>query len=613
MKNLLTYMGVAAATLLTAASCNDYLDIPSQSKFDSESVFEDANRAEMAVLGCYPSTFNREFFYQLGMGTDECLSTEGETNSKNQVGNYVYTASNSPTGLYNAMYQGIEYANVCIKKLGGMSSDDARTQKKLDHLMGEALAIRAENYLNLIRYFGDVPFITTPTSDAESFYSSRTSRDTIYDHIIADMQRATSLLSWQGENTVPASGERFTKNSAYGVLARIALYAAGYSLRWDLTTYDASSVRMAQRADAARVRQLYQIAADACKAVIDHGENHLMADYETVFRDILEKKADAETMLQVGQAGSQVKTFNVGYTNGIFAHTNTIYDKAAPQMIANPIYNFDFEDGDQRRDVAICNYGYAGTSDKKGERLLNGLPSNTIGKFRVDWRMDKGVSASSREIDFPLLRYSDVLLMYAEALNELNNGANAEAVDALRQVRLRAFGGDASKIGEIPTGHDAFLKAIQDERKLELGFEGWRRTDLIRWNILYETLMENKAQILQLANGEGRYAGFYAAHYAAYLPQETPVFQSPVVAVDYKTITKADSLAYTEQGYKVQNLLYGTNGFINGSHGLFPAEKWITTSLYRGLEKNKVELLPLHQASVIDVNKGLTGQQHPLY
>ncbi len=613
MKKNILYIGIAATLLLCATSCNDYLDIPSESKYDSESVFENANKAEMAVLGCYPQTFNREYFYQLGMGTDECFSTEGETNSKNQIANYVYTSSNSPTGLYNAMYQGIEYANVCIKKLEGMSSTNSTEQKKLNHLLGEVLAIRSENYFNLIRFFGDVPFITTPTADASTFYSSRTSRDTIYDHIIADMQRATNLLSWRSENVVSSETERFTKNAAYGVLARISLYAAGYSLRWDLDTYDPSTVKMAQRSDQARIKQLYQIAADACKAVIDKNENSLLPKYETVFRDILEKKFDNETMLQIGQAGSQVNSFNVGYTNGIFSHTNTIYGKAAPQMIANPIYYFDFESGDERRDVSICNYGYAGTNDKKGERQLNGLPSNTIGKFRVDWKSDAGVSASTREIDFPILRYSDVLLMYAEALNELNNGANNQAVNALTQVRARAFGGDVSKIGEIPADHDAFLKAIQDERKLEFGFECLRRTDLCRWNILYETLTQTKKDLLVLANGEGRFADYVAKHYAAYKTETPSGFNESTIAMNWTPITKSDSITYAKQGYKVQNMFSGTSGFINDGHRIDKSEAWMTTSLFRGLTKNQVEILPLNTSSIIDINKGLEGQQHPLY
>lgn len=618
MKKTILYIGIAAMTLTGFTSCNDYLDMPSKEKFDSETVFEDVNKAEMAVIGCYPQTFNREFFYQLGMGTDECISTESQSNSKNQIANYVYTSSNAPTGLYNAMYKGIEYTNVCIDKLQTMKANDETTQKKLNHLLGEALCIRSANYLNLVRFFGDVPFITTPTAELNTFYSSRTSRDTIYDHIIADMQKATTLLSWESEGVVGSETERYTKNSAYGVLARIALYAAGYSLRWDLNTYDASSLRMAQRSDPARIRQLYQIAADACKAVIDKGENSLLPKYETVFRDIMEKKFDSETMLQVGQYGPQVSSFNVGYTNGIFSHSNTVFMKSAPQMVAVPTYYLSFADGDQRRDVAVCNYGYDGTKDKTGTRKLNGLPSNTIGKFRVDWKENTGVSANRREIDFPLLRYSDVLLMYAEALNELNNGATAEAVNALKQVRLRAFGGDESKVGTIPTDHDGFLKAIQQERAWELGFEGWRRTDLCRWNILGTTLANTKAELVKLANGEGKYADIFARHYAAYKPESMTAndFKSPVVSMPYIQISESEETEYKAKGYSIQDLFKGTKGFTNANNVIATSgdgSDWMTTSLFRGYTANQVEILPLNQTSVIDINKGLEGEQHPAY
>lgn len=614
MKKNILYIGLAAVALTAVTSCNDYLDMPSQEKFDNQTVFSDVNKAEMAVIGCYPSTFNREFFYQLGMGTDECISTESQSNSKNQIANYVYTASNAPTGLYNASYQAIEYTNECIKKIGAMTSSDAATQKKINHLLGESLAMRAECYLNLVRFFGDVPFITTPTEDATSFYSSRTSRDTIYDHIIADLQRATDLLSWASEGVVESQSERFSKNAAYGLLARTALYAAGYSLRWDLNTYDAASLHMGQRSDQARIRQLYQIAADACKAVIDKGENSLLPKYETVFRDICEKVFDSETMLQIGQYGTQVSSYNVGYTNGIFAHQKSVYLKSTPMMIALPTYYLSFADGDQRRDVAVCNYGY----DNKNQRLLCSFPSLTIGKFRVDWKEDTGISANRREMDFPLLRYSDVLLMYAEALNELNNGANADAVDALKQVRTRAFGGDETKIGTIPTDHDGFLKAIQQERAWELGFEGWRRTDLCRWNILGTTLANTKSELVKLANGEDQYAEYATKHYAAYTPGTVTAqdFKWPGTKLDYTLISADEQSTYKAAGYTIVDLFESKNSLANNNKKIVATgsdSEWMTTSLFRGYQANQVEILPLNQTSVIDINKGLEGQQHPAY
>ena len=610
MKKNLFFIIILSCFTFVFTSCNDWLEMPSEEKYDSETVFADIEKAEMAVVGCYPNTFNREFFYQLGMGTDECISTESETNSKNQIANYVYTTSNAPTGLYNAMYKGIEYANVCISKLSSMQGSTTDEQKQINQLLGESYAIRSMNYLNLVRFFGDVPFITTPTSDSETFYSSRTSRDTIYDHIIADLQKAVDLLAWESEKLVPGP-ERFTKNAAYGILARTALYAAGYSLRWDLSTYDASSVKLAQRSDASHIKELYKIAIDACKAVIDRGENHLLSSFEQVFRNNLLKVFDEETMLLVGQYGTTVSSYNIGYTNGIFCHTKSMYMKSTPMMISNPVYYFDFEEGDTRRDVTICNYGV----NSKDTRVMNGYSNMTIGKFRVDWKSETGISANRREIDWPLLRYSDVLLMYAEALNEYNNAPNTEAINALKAVRTRAFGGDASKIGTIPSSYRDFRQAIIDERKLELGFECWRRTDLVRWGILYETLTQNKENLIALANHTGKYAN--ADRYRAYKPTASDGFASKIVALDYigypEKISDEEKSTLTSQGYTIFDMYTGSTELANSKKTIAADQAWMTSSLFRGLEKNKVELLPLNQQSIIDINKGLEGQQHPLY
>jgi len=487
--------------ILTFSSCQDWLDMPSDTKFDSSTIFESTSKAEMAVLGCYSNTFNRELYYQLGMGTDECFSTEGETNSKNQVANYLYTTSNIPTSTYTSMYTGIEYANVCIKGLKAMTGSTTADQEKISMLLGESYAIRAMNYLNIVRFFGDVPYPTIPVADMNTFTSSRVSRDSIMDGCVADLQKAIELLPWQSTGKV-STVERFTKNSACGILARVALYAAGYSLRWDLNTYDPSTVKLAQRDDKERIKELYKIAADACKKVIDQGENDLLTKYETVFRDLVCGRYNKETMLEYGQYGTNVNGSSIGYTNGIYSHTSSMYGKSQPAMGALATYWYDFASGDTRRDVTICNYSIA--SDNT--RQMNAYTGNTIGKFRVSWKEGVGTAINKRDIDWPVLRYSDVLLMYAEALNEYNNGPTTEAINALKKVRTRGFGNDESKIGTIPADYQGFRDAIINERKLELGFESLRRTDLVRWGILYETLTQTKQNVIDMTNATGKYA-----------------------------------------------------------------------------------------------------------
>jgi len=579
--------------------------MPSDKEFNSETIFENTSRAEMAVLGAYTSTFNRELYYQLGMGTDACFSTEGETNSKNQVANYVYNTSNIPTSTYTAMYAGVEYANVCIKNIPEMNASTPEEQKKLDMLLGESYAIRAMNMLNVVRFFGDVPNPTIPVVDAGTFNSSRVSRDTVLDGCVDDLQKAISLLPWKSEGMV-LTPERFTKNAAYGILARVALYAAGYSLRWDLNSYSPGSVKIAKRDDPARITQLYEIARDACKAIVDRGENALI-DYETVFRDLVNGQYNAESMLEYGQYGSASNDASVGYTNGMFAHTNSMFGKAQPAMGVLPTYYFDFDEGDVRRDVAICNYSIADNNT----RQMNNYAGMTIGKFRVTWKSQIGTAINKRDINWPELRYADVLLMYAEAENELNNGPTAVAKEMFEKVRLRAFKDDRSKIGNTPTSYEDFQNALINERKLELEFEGWRRTDLARWGKLYDILKDTKQHLIQLATRTGKYADVDV--YRAYKKEQAKSFLDPVVAVPfvgYKAEPSANEKSQLEKdGYTLLEM--------HGNVSLFNANRtdetssWVT-GLFRGLEKNKVEILPLN-STTIDDNPGLQGEQHPLY
>ena len=110
MKKIINIVGVSAL-LFTCASCQDWLDMPSESKADSSSVFETVGRAEMAVVGAYPNIHTQELGYQLLEGTDEASSSE--TNSKYNVSNYDYTSTSSMlSSTYTNMYKAIEYVNV---------------------------------------------------------------------------------------------------------------------------------------------------------------------------------------------------------------------------------------------------------------------------------------------------------------------------------------------------------------------------------------------------------------------------------------------------------------------------------------------------------------------
>ncbi|AYD47632.1 RagB/SusD family nutrient uptake outer membrane protein [Arachidicoccus soli] len=593
---------------LTLTSCKKWLNTPNPSAFDSETTFANANSAEMAVLGAYTKTFDRDLYYRLGMGTDICISTEGIGGSKWLLSNYEYSASIIPDGVYNGMYSAIEYANVCIKNLKVMTSKDSSEEKKIKMLLGECYAIRAMSYFNVVRYWGDVPYSITPVAEAKTLFSSRVSRDSIYDGCVADLQKAVQLLPWYSSGMIPTP-ERFSKNAAYGILARIALTAAGYSLRWDLKTYAAASVQLAQRPDVSRIKQLYQIASDACTAVMSQGENSLLPKFETVFRNLVQGKYDNETMLEYGQYGNDVNSSNIGYTNGMFSNSGSMYGKAAPLMGAIPTLWYDYQEGDTRRDVTIANYGITATN----VRQMNPYGDNRIGKFRVTWMNDNGFGVNKRSIDWPWLRYSDILLMYAEAQNELFKAPTPTGIAAYEKVRIRAFGGDVSKIGTTPTDYLGFRAAIINERKLEFAFEGLRRTDLVRWGVLYDTVNQAKQNVLDMANHAGRYANIDV--YRAYKQETASSFDDPIVGVPYIGFKTAPSKIETDSlsaaGYVLLNMYTGSP--VTGS-GTFPLQAnapWVT-GLFQGLKKNQVECLPL-STSMMDNNMGLQNEQQPMY
>lgn len=602
---------LVAALLMAFSSCKDYLSIPSPTQLDNETVFSDLNAVERAVLGAYSNSYHQEIYTHLQSNADDGMSTENN-NSKTRVANYNYVSAEVPSGLYTTSYATIERANVVLKRLPGYVPVDATQEKKKNMLLGEAYALRAMAYLNLLRHFGDIPYSDVPFEDAASFAAGRTDRDFIYDKCVSDLQKAVELLPWYSEGMI-TTPERFSKNAAYGILARVALYAAGYSLRWDLNTYSPSSLKVAQRPDAARIRELYQIASDACKAVKTQNENALLPKFETVFRDLVNGRFNKESMLEFGQWGNDFNSTAIGYTNGIgIINGNTTFLRSFPLVGAMPTLWFDYDANDTRRGVTIANYGV--TINNQTQLTPYSMPS--IGKFRVTWKSDAGVASNKRNINWIQLRYSDVLLMYAEAQNELNNGPTPEAISALTEVRMRAFNGDASKIGVIPGGYQPFRDAIIEERKLELAFEGWRRTDLVRWGIMFEKQTETKANLIALARREGKYANVprFAAHKVT-----TAVFNDPLVelvpAYTYMTEPNATEKArLTAEGYRLVNM----NGdavntgqtrfnFFDTSTGQLSS--WVT-DMFSGMKKNQSELLPLG-VTKINQNPGLAGQELP--
>lgn len=542
-------MIVSSAAILAVGmtSCEDFLEIPSYTETDTETVFLSELTADMFVQGCYRGLIHQEMYYQLGMGETVMHSSEDGTtnNSKYNICNYFYDpiAPYTVTTIFKEQYRIIESTNVAISRLNRMPETDKRNA-----LLGEAMAIRAFCYHNLISIYGDVPATFTPLeemdfNDESTFYPKRSPRDGIYDKIIADLQTAVGYMPWKSESGF-TTYERLTKQGAYALLAKVALYAGGYSLRWNLETNDPATMKMARRNDEARVRQFYQIASDACKQIVDKNENGLVQDkggmsgFQYLWYNFCQRnfnETNPEIMWELAQYGS---TTNSNF--GVLAHPGSRGGKFGSRKAMQfmlPTYYLSFDEKDTRRDVSCTSYSIyfldKGAADDTFVDVGTTYSCIMPGKFRISWCVEPN-AAAKRNLNIPLLRYSDVLLMYAEAENFLNNGPSQAAKNALQEVRNRAGIGTMP----IPSGQQEFEDAIVQERKWEFAGEFNLRTDLTRMNRLATELADAKQAMKDLSDRKNDYADvsvyrLYKFHVDA---QE---YGDKFLAVDYIDLTDA--------------------------------------------------------------------------
>lgn len=527
-------------------SCSDWLEMEAYTSDDIETTFSDEVRADKFVQGCYRGLIHNEMFYQLGMGETVMHSCEdGSTNnSKYMMCNYKFDAliPATVTTIYKEQYRIIEATNIAISNLSKMPETEKRNQ-----LLGEAICIRAFCYLNLIRIYGDVPAVYTPLeemdpNDENTFYPKRSSRDEIYDKVISEVQSVIDWLPWFEESDY-RTPERITKQGAYALLARLALYAGGYSLRWNLETNDPATLKMARRDDATRVKELYQIADNACFQIINHGSNSLvqahedMSGFQYLWYNHCQRNfaaTNTEILWETAQYGdvtnSQFTTYaQPGSRGGKYGSL-----KAMQFML--PTYYLSFNPKDTRRDVSCTSYSIyfleKGSANDTWVDVGTTYSCIMPGKFRLSWCVAPQ-SNKQRNLDIPIFRYADVLLMYAETQNYLNNGPTQAAKNALQEVRNRAGVGEELT---IPNEQEAFDDAIVQERKWEFATEFTLRTDLIRMNRLTKELAKTKQAMKDLSDRKNEYANIptyrlYKFHIDA---QE---YGDKFLAVDYIDLT----------------------------------------------------------------------------
>ena len=333
-----------------------------------------------------------------------------------------------------------------------------------------------------------------PAYKQTDLFIPQADRDVTYVKILDDLKIASDLVGWRSE--IPVRNERITKGAVKALRAKIALFRGGYALR--------SSGKMERNAD---YQTYYKIARNECADLLAKRTEHTL---NPIFEDVWKKYLSSftydpagEIIFEVGAGGSNATSDSrMANYNGPSVNAASRYGSGGGGLVALPNYFYAFDSTDTRRDVTVTLYSIAATNIKAPRRL----GELTDGKFRKDWRnpLLPG-SALNPGYNWPMIRFSDVLLMFAEAENELN-GPTASAISAFEEVRKRAYYKNETKIGKTPTDKTGFFDAITNERYLEFGSEGIRKFDLIRWNLLNQKIEETRTKIQNIRDAKGDFA-----------------------------------------------------------------------------------------------------------
>ncbi|GAB3997095.1 RagB/SusD family nutrient uptake outer membrane protein [Spirosoma daeguense] len=430
--------------LLLVGGCQSNLEEVPISFLSESNSFNSAADATTAINAVYDRA---KVIYQIPIimlgdlsGDDLMVRPDGDPIA-NEIDQFKYTAStNYFDSFYTFSYIAIDRSNRVIENVPRIAMDT----KLRDQIVGEAKFLRALHYFNLVRAFGDVPLVIKTSSDVVNVKVPRDPTEKVYQQIIQDLQDAEKVLPVSYTTTGEVG--RATVGAAKSILAKV------YLTRKDWTN-----------------------AAAKAKEVIDSKTYSLVADFRDVF--LPEKENGPEHIFSIQFSCVQPK-YGSSMAENFAIYFSYPINLTGGSLQVTESYANSFVAGDYRKQVAVITQ----------KTIANG----TVVQSRTGPHLDKywdpqACGASAARNNFLVIRYADVLLLYAEALNELN-GPNADAYNVINQVRTRARKGVNTTGPQDLSGltQAQFRDAVLQERSWELAGEGHRRWDLLRTGKLLE-------------------------------------------------------------------------------------------------------------------------------
>ena len=493
------------------------------------------------LSGVYGVMNNEDFYGSnysiICSGNDDLMYFRGST-ATYQIDLLEHSAGSIEIyNLWSALYKGIKNANAFMDAVADSEFDPD------DLYWNEARFLRAYYHFLLAQCWGDVPLLDFENTNAEHLHIAKTPQYEVLKWVISEMEAALPKIPESLEN----APSRVTYTTVEGIIARVCLFTAGATV--DRNGDDASVY--------------YKKAMEYSKDVIDSDLHHLNKSYADVFINMISDKYDTEYRESMWEAdfkgnredASHWSNGRIGELNGLQSSPGGNYDKCncnysyalynASLYLWDLYWQTDRTDDenalktitDERQDWNIPPYNYAGSTlvgpygdNPEGKTtctagidktpyVYNKVPTSddptvgggmrNCGKFRRE-TVYEGVRSSPslyNQINFPILRYSDVMLMYAEAYNEYNKAPTEDVYDIIVEIRDRA--GVKTRPFSEYSDYGSFRQLVMNERARELCFEAVRKYDLIRWGI-YVSQLRKYAEWTQDARWAG--TGNTAAH-----------------------------------------------------------------------------------------------------
>lgn len=437
MKKILT---IIIAAILIYGCEDEYLNLAPISEISTENFYQTETDFNSAINAAYNSLQNLN---EINWKMQEVRSDNAFAH-REEAGFDIDNFQVSPTDVnvaefYQLSYNAILRTNIVLDKIDEVEFDQAAK----DEIIGQARFIRGLIYFDLVRSFGDVPLINNVVTLSESYVVSRTPMSEVYQSIITDFTNAASLLPVEYENSADIG--RATKGAANGMLAKVQLTIGNL-----------------------------QEARTAIEAVINSNKYALLPSYSGIWSINNQNSSEIVFAIQYSEGMGNGNRFNYIFaplTRGADINPGTGLGMSRPT--AELIRAYD--ENDTRMGATLSPYEVnPNTNDTTNLAYFR--------KFLADQQLQDGGQ------DWPILRYADVLLMYAEVLNELDELAGA--LEQLNLVRKRAFDGNSENLYDIDVvaNKSEMRDIILNERRLELACENHRWFDLLRFGKAEEFL-----------------------------------------------------------------------------------------------------------------------------